>query len=119
MLATSDDGNRKVGARERRRHEPADRPGPNDCYAHKERYLEATGRFDLPNGAFAEPCLTTWLRRHVPQRASRAGVARDSHVIAGSGNRTHASTLGRSQAAITSYPHAASSLPPTLRETLG
>ena len=26
--------------------------------------FEATGGFEPPNGAFAELCLTTWLRRH-------------------------------------------------------
>ncbi len=63
-----------------------------------EENLEATGRFELPDGAFAELCLTTWLRRH--------------NSGAGSGNRTHASTLGRSQATITSYPRAVRRLRP-------
>lgn len=27
--------------------------------------LEATTRFELVNQAFAEPCLTTWLRRRI------------------------------------------------------
>ena len=27
--------------------------------------LEVTGRFELPNEGFADPCLTTWLCRHI------------------------------------------------------
>jgi hypothetical protein len=57
----------------RGRHESPDGARADDGYAHGEAparsskgsgtNLEATGRFELPNGAFAEPCLTTWLRR--------------------------------------------------------
>ena len=38
-------------------------PAPTTAMRVIGRNLEATGRFELPNGAFAEPCLTTWLRR--------------------------------------------------------
>ena len=31
----------------------------------KVSFLEATTRFELVNQAFAEPCLTTWLRRRM------------------------------------------------------
>ena len=52
------------GARERRGEKPADRARADDRdRASRVENLEATGRFELPNGAFAEPCLTTWLRR--------------------------------------------------------
>ena len=43
--------------------ESADRAGPHDRDPLHLKSLKATGRFELPNGAFAEPCLTTWLRR--------------------------------------------------------
>src|SRR5580692_4604115 len=45
------------------REESADRAGPHDRDPFHLKSLKATGRFELPNGAFAEPCLTTWLRR--------------------------------------------------------
>jgi hypothetical protein len=99
VFAARYDRDRDPGVRQRGGDEPADSPGPDDRDARHRESLEATGRFELPNGAFAEPCLTTWLRRLSAPNALRP-------KLAGSGNRTHASTLGRSQAAITSYPRA-------------
>ena len=96
MLTARYDGRGDSGACERGGDKAADCACPQNRYPHEENF-EATGRFELPDGAFAEPCLTTWLRRRV-RETSQDG--------AGSGNRTHASTLGRSQATITSYPRA-------------
>ena len=31
--------------------------------------MEVTGRFELPNEGFADPCLTTWPRHHNKQKA--------------------------------------------------
>src|SRR5271169_2900665 len=39
------------------------RLGPAACTFRHQRGNEATPRFELGNRAFAEPCLTTWLRR--------------------------------------------------------
>src|SRR5579864_8664646 len=61
---------------------------------------EATPRLELGSGAFAELCLTTWLRRRGAFSGGHLGQR------AGGGNRTRASTLGRSQATITSHPRA-------------
>ena len=64
VLAARDDRNLHARARECAGEKAADRAGTHDGYAHRcDEGMEATGRFELPNGAFAEPCLTTWLRR--------------------------------------------------------
>jgi hypothetical protein len=62
VLAARHRGDRRARACQRCRDKRSDGTRANDAYAHVES-LEATGRFELPNGAFAEPCLTTWLRR--------------------------------------------------------
>ena len=64
VRAARDDRNGHARTRERAGEKTADRAGTDNCYAHRcDEKMEATGRFELPNGAFAEPCLTTWLRR--------------------------------------------------------
>ena len=71
MCAARDDGDVGPGSNKRSSEESSDRAGSDDRYPDSRRSrgragdweIEATGRFELPNGAFAEPCLTTWLRR--------------------------------------------------------
>ena len=48
-------------------------PAPTTAMRVIVETLEATGRFELPNGAFAEPCLTTWLRRRTRVLRSLSG----------------------------------------------
>ena len=59
--------------------------------------MEAAGGFEPPNGGFADPCLTTWLRR--PEGNAKAlprGRARVDHENgAGNGIRTRDLNLGK------------------------
>src|SRR5579863_664971 len=69
MFPARNDRDRHAGTRERSGEKTADRARSDNGDPHRwESDLEATGRFELPNGAFAEPCLTTWLRRQNRER---------------------------------------------------
>ena len=39
--------------------------------------MEVTGRFELPNEGFADPCLTTWPRHHIGVNVSTPFGAAD------------------------------------------
>jgi hypothetical protein len=82
-------------------------------------------RHGLPKGTQrvpAEDSATSEANNNAAECRSNIGafwsVCSENVPGAGSGNRTHASTLGRSQAAITSYPRSGSSLPPGSSEIL-
>ena len=62
MRPAGDDRDGETGPSKSRGNKSADGTRADYRDSHWER-LQATGRFELPNGAFAEPCLTTWLRR--------------------------------------------------------
>ncbi len=62
MRPAGDDRNGETGPSKSRGNKSADGTRADYRDSHWEK-LQATGRFELPNGAFAEPCLTTWLRR--------------------------------------------------------
>ncbi len=50
--------------------------------------LEAAGRFELPYKGFADPCLTTWLRRPEMEEANTTRTVVDSAIVFGSGDRS-------------------------------
>ena len=69
---------------------------------YERKILEATGRFELPNGAFAELCLTTWLRRHSQSgwresnpRVNLGKVAGYHYITPAHEREAHRSPLGR------------------------
>ena len=50
--------------------------------------LEAAGGIEPPNKGFADPCLTTWLRRPEMEEANTTRTVVDSAIVFGSGDRS-------------------------------
>ena len=50
--------------------------------------LEAAGGIEPPNKGFADPCLTTWLRRPEMEEANTTRTVVDSAIAFGSGDRS-------------------------------